>query len=72
MKRQGDVRHRTTAFDMQFFVDAREEAMDRHGLPEIFNPDQGRRFRVGQYPALWISPTDTMVYCAVGRCSAAQ
>ncbi|MBE9557769.1 MAG: IS3 family transposase, partial [Proteobacteria bacterium] len=30
--------------DVQFCVDALEEAPDRHGRPEIFNTDQGSQF----------------------------
>ncbi len=30
--------------EAEFCVDALEEAMDRHGKPEIFNSDQGSQF----------------------------
>ena len=30
--------------DVQFCIDALEEALDRHGCPEIFNTDQGSQF----------------------------
>ena len=34
----------SNTMDVQFCVDALEEALDRHGRPEIFNTDQGSQF----------------------------
>ena len=34
----------SNTMDVQFCVDALEEALDRHGPPEIFNTDQGSQF----------------------------
>ena len=34
----------SNTMDVQFCVDALDEAMDRHGRPEIFNTDQGSQF----------------------------
>jgi len=34
----------SNTMDVQFCVDALDEALDRHGRPEIFNTDQGSQF----------------------------
>ena len=34
----------SNTMDVQFCVDALEEALDRHGSPDIFNTDQGSQF----------------------------
>ncbi len=34
----------SNTMDVQFCVDALEEALDRYGAPDIFNTDQGRQF----------------------------
>jgi len=34
----------SNALDTSFYVDALEEAIERHGPPEIFNTDQGSHF----------------------------
>ena len=34
----------SNTMDVQFCIDALEEALDRHGCPEIFNTDQGSQF----------------------------
>ena len=34
----------STPHDMHFCIEALEEALDRHGRPEIFNTDQGSQF----------------------------
>ena len=34
----------SNTMEVQFCVDVLEEALDRHGAPEIFNTDQGSQF----------------------------
>jgi putative transposase len=49
----------SNTMDVQFSVDAPDEALSRHGRPEIFNTDQGSQFTskaVGLRPGLTPGP----------------
>ena len=41
--------------DVQFCLDAVQEAIDRYGLPEIFNTDQGSQFTSLGWAGIWTS-----------------
>lgn len=42
----------STTMDADFCVDALEEAIDRHGCPEIFNTDQGAQFTSEEFTSV--------------------
>jgi hypothetical protein len=43
---------------VQFCIDALEEAMARHGPPEIFNTDQGNQFTSWPW---WTCPSQNQI-----------
>ena len=54
--------------DVQFCVDALEEALDRHGPPEIFNTDQGSQFTSDAFTGRLLAQGIQVSMDGKGRC----
>ena len=58
----------SNTMDVQFCVDALEEALDRHGPPEIFNTDQGSQFTSDAFTGRLLAQGIQVSMDGKGRC----
>jgi putative transposase len=58
----------SNTMDVQFCVDALDDALARHGAPEIFNTDQGSQFTSFDFTGLLKAAEVTISMDGRGRC----
>ena len=58
----------SNTLDTDFCIEALEEAIERHGIPEIFNTDQGAQFTSNGFTSLLKSHGIKISMDGKGRC----
>lgn len=58
----------STSMSVEFCLEALEEALERHGIPEIFNTDQGSQFTSKEFTSALLSRGVSISMDSKGRC----